>query len=80
MASQPDFAPRFSDPQRRFPNDFRVEVPQSQLAENSSSHDHFPATSSSDSPPDDRPQLNLQRGTDVYSAQKSKSDKASSNE
>ncbi|KAL0039710.1 hypothetical protein WJX77_005832 [Trebouxia sp. C0004] len=80
MTSQPDFAPRFSDPQRRFPNDFHVEMPQSQLAENSSPHDHFPATSSSDSPPDDRPQLNLQRGADLYSAQKSPLGTASSNE
>ncbi|KAL0028230.1 hypothetical protein WJX79_003033 [Trebouxia sp. C0005] len=80
MASQLDCAPRFSDPPRRFPNDFRVEIPQSQLAENSLPHDRFPATSSSDSPPDDRPQLNLQRGADVYSAHKFQPDKASSHE
>ena len=80
MASQLDCAPKFSDPQRRFPNDFRVEMPQSQLAENSSPHDHFPATSSSDSPPDDRPQRNLQRGVDMYSAQECQPGKVSSHE
>ena len=80
MASQLDCAPRFSDPQRRSPNDFRVEMPQSQLAENSSPHDRFPAMSSGDSLPDGRPQLNLERAADVYRAQKSQPGKASSHE
>jgi len=80
MASQLDCAPRFSDSQRRLPNDIGVEMPQSQLAENSSPYDQFPAMSSSDSPPDGRPQLNLERAADVYSAQKSQPGKASSHE
>ena len=80
MSSHPDIAPRFSEPQNRHTNDFRVEMPQSSSVHSNTADAPFSNSASKDSTADNHLKLDLQGSAEIYGAQKSKAGKASANE